>query len=177
MGRFSTVRWPRTRPFRRSSVPALCFRRFLVLKRSFAPEWSGAGGLWGGRDPDRPRRRRVLQGHPREVVPRARIFSRDGNIPQERGHPGRGKRSLAISSKTRRGKKLLLQLVARSDVLIDPFRPGVMERLGLGPDVCKRASEGRLIYARLSGFRRSGQWSKMAGHGARLVIFERAIVS
>ncbi|SCV70402.1 BQ2448_1796 [Microbotryum intermedium] len=53
--------------------------------------------------------------------------------------------------------------VWRADVLIDPFRPGVLERLGLGPDVLLAANRG-LIIARLTGFRREGPYSKMAGH-------------
>jgi alpha-methylacyl-CoA racemase len=48
-------------------------------------------------------------------------------------------------------------------VLIDPFRPGVLERLGLGPDVLLQLNPG-LIIARLTGFRREGPYSKMAGH-------------
>ena len=65
----------------------------------------------------------------------------------------RGKRSIAISPKTPSGRDVLKKIIAASDVLIDPFRPGVLERLGLGPEVFL-GDEGlnkRLIYARISG--------------------------
>lgn len=48
--------------------------------------------------------------------------------------------------------------------MIDPFRPGVLERLGLGPDAIDRASGGRAILARLTGYRRSGPYALAAGH-------------
>ncbi|KAI4521237.1 CoA-transferase family III [Schizophyllum commune Loenen D] len=78
----------------------------------------------------------------------------------------RGKRSIAISLKTPSGRDVLKKIIAVSDVLIDPFRPGVLERLGLGPDVFL-GDEGlneRLIYARISGFPVNGPEKNMAGH-------------
>ncbi|KAI0368736.1 CoA-transferase family III [Pilatotrama ljubarskyi] len=71
----------------------------------------------------------------------------------------RGKRSIAVDPKTRSGYAVVSRLVERADVLIDPFRPGVMERLGLAPEVFldeKTGRNKRLIYARLVGFPRSG---------------------
>ncbi|KAJ4476210.1 CoA-transferase family III domain-containing protein [Lentinula aciculospora] len=78
----------------------------------------------------------------------------------------RGKRSVAINSKIPSGRELLKRLIASSDVLIDPFRPGVMERLGLGPDVFLGSSglNQRLVYARIIGFPRTGPYKNMAGH-------------
>ncbi|KAI5115128.1 hypothetical protein M0805_009732, partial [Coniferiporia weirii] len=77
----------------------------------------------------------------------------------------RGKRSLAVDPKIPAGRNLLLKLISRADILIDPFRPGVLERLGLGPDVfLKEGMNERLIYARLSGFTRTGPYKDMAGH-------------
>lgn len=65
----------------------------------------------------------------------------------------RGKRSIAVNPKVPSGLNLLKRMIQQSDVLIDPFRPGVMERLGLGPDVFlgKDGLNDSLIYARLSG--------------------------
>ena len=65
----------------------------------------------------------------------------------------RNKRSIAVDVKVQSGVQLLRRLIARADVLIDPFRPGVMERLGLGPDVFLGADglNKRLIFARLAG--------------------------
>ncbi|KAI0330212.1 CoA-transferase family III [Cubamyces sp. BRFM 1775] len=79
----------------------------------------------------------------------------------------RGKRSIAIDPKTQSGHAVVRKLIERADVLIDPFRPGVMERLGLGPEVFldeKQGSNKRLVYARLVGFPRSGPHKDMAGH-------------
>ena len=65
----------------------------------------------------------------------------------------RGKRSIAINARVPSGLNLLKRMIQQSDVLIDPFRPGVMERLGLGPDVFlgKDGLNDSLVYARLSG--------------------------
>jgi len=65
----------------------------------------------------------------------------------------RGKRCIAVNPKVPSGLNLLRKMVQQSDVLIDPFRPGVMERLGLGPDVFlgKDGLNDSLVYARLSG--------------------------
>ncbi|XP_072920287.1 alpha-methylacyl-CoA racemase [Hemitrygon akajei] len=75
----------------------------------------------------------------------------------------RGKHSVVLNLKRPEGVEVLKQLCNQSDVLIEPFRKGVMERLGLGPEVlCGQNS--RLIYARLTGFGQSGPLSKTAGH-------------
>ncbi|KAJ7707785.1 CoA-transferase family III domain-containing protein [Mycena rosella] len=81
----------------------------------------------------------------------------------------RRKRSAAINPKIPSGKVALIQLVSSADILIDPFRPGVMERLGLGPEVFLGNSNSpglnpKLIYARMVGFPRTGPHKDMAGH-------------
>ncbi|KAJ7127061.1 CoA-transferase family III [Mycena epipterygia] len=81
----------------------------------------------------------------------------------------RGKKSAAINPKITSGKAALTRLVASADILIDPFRAGVMERLGLGPEVFlgNDRSPGlnkKLIYARMVGFPRTGPHKDMAGH-------------
>lgn len=64
----------------------------------------------------------------------------------------RGKRSLAVDLKNPDGRNVLKELISGADVLIDPFRPGVLERLGLGPGVFLRDGlNKKLVYARLSG--------------------------
>ena len=75
----------------------------------------------------------------------------------------RHKSSIALNLKSPASISLLLSLIPKVDVLIDPFRPGVLEKLGLGPSVLLELNP-RLIYARLTGFRRDGRYSKMAGH-------------
>ncbi len=58
---------------------------------------------------------------------------------------------------------MVLELCERADVLLEPFRPGVMEKLGLGPDECSKKNK-RLVYARLTGFGQTGKYSQLAGH-------------
>ena len=77
-------------------------------------------------------------------------------------HP-RNKRSIAVSLKQPQGVKVVQDLCRRADVLIEPYRPGVMEKLGLGPDSLLRTNP-RLLYARLTGFGQSGPLAQRAGH-------------
>ncbi|AEO63389.1 uncharacterized protein THITE_2084907 [Thermothielavioides terrestris NRRL 8126] len=75
----------------------------------------------------------------------------------------RHKSSIAVDLKSPGGVALIRRLVAHADVLIDPFRPGVLESLSLGPAQLL-ALNPRLIYARLTGFRRDGRFAPQAGH-------------
>lgn len=79
-----------------------------------------------------------------------------------------GKRTIAINVKTAKGQKLVRALSNASDVLIEPYRPGVMEKLNLGPDILMKESP-RLIYARLTGFGQTGPLAKRAGHDINYV--------
>lgn len=75
----------------------------------------------------------------------------------------RGKRSLALDLKQAAGRAAALDLIAGADVLIEGYRPGVMERLGLGPDVCLDRNP-RLIYGRMTGWGQDGPLAPRAGH-------------
>ena len=75
----------------------------------------------------------------------------------------RGKRSVALNLKSVAGVEAAMRLVERSDILIEGFRPGVMERMGLGPAPCA-ARNPRLIYGRMTGWGQTGPMSQMAGH-------------
>ncbi|XP_064410184.1 alpha-methylacyl-CoA racemase isoform X1 [Latimeria chalumnae] len=75
----------------------------------------------------------------------------------------RGKRSIALNLKTSEGATILKKLCSQSDVLIEPFRKGVMEKLGLGPEKILQENP-KLIYARLTGFGQSGPYAEAAGH-------------
>jgi alpha-methylacyl-CoA racemase len=75
----------------------------------------------------------------------------------------RGRRSVALDLKHPDAVELVLRLVEGADGLIEGFRPGVMERLGLGPDVCL-ARNPRLVYGRMTGFGQDGPYASMAGH-------------
>ncbi|XP_044030132.1 alpha-methylacyl-CoA racemase [Siniperca chuatsi] len=75
----------------------------------------------------------------------------------------RGKRSVAINLKTSEGVALLRKLCVQSDVVLEPYRKGVMEKLGLGPQELLKENP-RLIYARLTGYGQSGSYATAAGH-------------
>ena len=76
---------------------------------------------------------------------------------------GRGKRSIALDLKSPTGVDALLRLVERADALFEGFRPGVAERLGVGPDECLERNP-RLVYGRMTGWGQSGPLAKAAGH-------------
>ena len=75
----------------------------------------------------------------------------------------RNRRSVAVDVKTPEGRDAVLDLVVRADVLVDVFRPGVAERLGLGPDACL-ARRPELVYARMTGWGQDGPWADRVGH-------------
>ncbi|XP_043456202.1 alpha-methylacyl-CoA racemase isoform X1 [Prionailurus bengalensis] len=75
----------------------------------------------------------------------------------------RGKRSLALNLKRQDGALVLRRLCRQADVVLEPFRHGVMEKLQLGPEILQRENP-KLIYARLSGFGQSGRFCRVAGH-------------
>ncbi|HMD46134.1 MAG TPA: CaiB/BaiF CoA-transferase family protein [Acidimicrobiales bacterium] len=75
----------------------------------------------------------------------------------------RGRRSVGVDLRRPEGAELVLDLVAQADALIEGFRPGVMERLGLGPDVCLGRNR-RLVYGRMTGFGQDGPLATAAGH-------------
>jgi alpha-methylacyl-CoA racemase len=86
----------------------------------------------------------------------------------------RGKRSIAINIKDSEGRALALRMIDRADVLIEGFRPGVMERLGLGPDVCLERNP-RLIFARMTGWGQNGPLSQRAGHDINYIAVTGAL--
>jgi alpha-methylacyl-CoA racemase len=75
----------------------------------------------------------------------------------------RGRRSVGVDLKHEGGAELVLRLLERADALVEGFRPGVMERLGLGPDVCL-ARNPRLVYGRMTGWGQDGPLAHAAGH-------------
>lgn len=85
------------------------------------------------------------------------------DVPRLGDIVGRGKRSVALNLKHPEGVEAALRLVEASDIVLEGFRPGVMERLGLGPDVCLERNP-RVIYARLTGWGQDGPLADRAGH-------------
>ena len=75
----------------------------------------------------------------------------------------RGRRSLALDLKQSADQAVLLELIDKADILLEGFRPGVMERLGLGPDVCLTRN-AKLVYGRITGWGQHGPLAHAAGH-------------
>jgi alpha-methylacyl-CoA racemase len=86
-----------------------------------------------------------------------------GGPPPSRDSMLRNRRSVVADLKSDEGRELILALVAKADVLIEGFRPGVTERLGLGPEDCAKHNE-RLIYGRMTGWGQDGPRALQAGH-------------
>lgn len=87
---------------------------------------------------------------------------------------GRGKKSIVINLKDASGVETLLRMLENADVLIDPFRPGVCEKLGIGPDVCM-ARNPRLVFARMTGWGQTGPFAHTAGHDINYISLAGAL--
>jgi alpha-methylacyl-CoA racemase len=86
----------------------------------------------------------------------------------------RGRRGVAVDLKRPRGVEVALRLVDGADGLIEGFRPGVMERLGLGPDVCHLRNR-RLVYGRMTGWGQVGPLAHAAGHDINYIALSGAL--
>ncbi|KAF7866818.1 hypothetical protein EAF04_005660 [Stromatinia cepivora] len=86
----------------------------------------------------------------------------------------RHKSSIAVDLKSSAGISFIKSLVPHTDVIIDPFRPGVLEKLGLSPDVLLQLNQ-RIILARMTGFRRDGKYKDMAGHDINYIAVSGAL--
>src|SRR5277367_1694029 len=86
----------------------------------------------------------------------------------------RGRRALALDLKSPDGRALALRLVEHADALIEGFRPGVTERLGLGPDNCF-ARNPRLVYGRVTGWGQDGPLAQAAGHDINYISLVGAL--
>lgn len=87
---------------------------------------------------------------------------------------GRGRRSVALDLKKPEGVEAALALIEKADALIEGFRPGVMERLGLGPDVCGQRNP-RLVYGRMTGWGQNGPLASAAGHDINYIALTGAL--
>jgi alpha-methylacyl-CoA racemase len=129
-----------------------------VIRVARASDASGVGASGGGASggADENATRRMINGHRRlDLV-------------------ARGRRSIAVDLKHPDGAAAMLRLVDRADVLLEGFRPGVAERLGLGPDDCQ-ARNPRLVYARISGWGREGPYASTPGHDINYVALAGAL--
>ncbi len=87
---------------------------------------------------------------------------------------GRGRRSIAVDLKHPDGVETTLKLIERADGLIEGFRPGVTERLGLGPDVCLERNP-KLVYGRMTGWGQDGPYAQAAGHDINYIALAGAL--
>ena len=78
---------------------------------------------------------------------------------------GRNKKSVTLDLKSERGRELVMELLATADVVIENFRPGAMEKWGLGPDAVKARNPG-IIYTRISGYGQDGPYSSKPGYAS-----------
>lgn len=86
----------------------------------------------------------------------------------------RGRRSVAVDLKNPDGIETVLQMVEQADVIIEGFRPGVMERLGLGPEVCLERNP-RIIFGRMTGWGQEGPMAHAAGHDINYIALTGAL--
>jgi alpha-methylacyl-CoA racemase len=88
----------------------------------------------------------------------------------------RGRRNIAVDLKNPAGVDAVLRLIDRADALVEGFRPGVMERLGLGPNVCLPRNP-RLVYGRMTGWGQDGPIAHTAGHDINYIALSGALHS
>jgi alpha-methylacyl-CoA racemase len=86
----------------------------------------------------------------------------------------RGRASVPVNLKEEAGRELVLALVENADALIEGFRPGVMERLGIGPEVALERNE-RLVYGRMTGYGQAGPMASVAGHDINYISIAGAL--
>jgi alpha-methylacyl-CoA racemase len=107
-----------------------------------------------------------------------RIDRPDGQPMLPQGGPadvlGRGKRSIALDLKDSAGLTTARQLIDTADALVDPYRPGVLERIGLAPDECLERNP-RLVFARMTGWGQTGPLAQAAGHDINYIALAGAL--
>lgn len=108
-----------------------------------------------------------------EVV---RIDRAEGPPGSRQDFVGRGRRSIALDLKKPDSVAAVLRLVEKADALIEGFRPGVMERLGLGPEICL-ARNPRLVFGRMTGWGQEGPLAQAAGHDINYIALTGALWS
>jgi alpha-methylacyl-CoA racemase len=95
-------------------------------------------------------------------------------LPPRHEVTNRGRATVTIDLRDEAETARMLDLVDRADVLVEPFRPGVAERLGVGPDVCTRRNP-RLVYARMTGWGQEGPLADRAGHDLTYLAISGAL--
>ena len=113
-----------------------------------------------------------------EVVSVQRLSTSDLGFEIDRRYDllNRSKQAVAIDLKSPEGVEVVKDMVAKADILIEGFRPGVMERLGLGPDVCLGLNP-RLVYGRMTGWGQEGPLAQTAGHDINYIALAGALAA
>jgi alpha-methylacyl-CoA racemase len=96
------------------------------------------------------------------------------DTPVQFDYLSRGKRSIAVDLKQGEGIEVVLRLVEQADALIESFRPGVAERLGIGPQPCLEGNPA-LIYGRVTGWGQDGPYARVAGHDLNYIALSGAL--
>ena len=109
-----------------------------------------------------------------EVVRVDRPGSGPAILPPSQDVTSRGKRRIIVDLKNPRGADVVVRLAAQADILIEGFRPGVAERLGVGPQDCW-ASNPRLVYGRMTGWGQDGPIAQSAGHDIAYIAVTGAL--
>jgi alpha-methylacyl-CoA racemase len=103
-----------------------------------------------------------------------RVDRKGGRTPSKGEVTYRGRRAVALDMKKREGVDAALKLIDQADALIEGFRPGVMERLGVGPDVCLKRNP-KLVYGRMTGWGQEGPLASAAGHDINYIALTGAL--
>src|SRR5271169_6817185 len=103
-----------------------------------------------------------------------RIDRKGGRAPNKMEIYLRGRRTLALDLKKPEAVEAALKLIEKADALIEGFRPGVMERLGVGPEICLKRNP-RLVYGRMTGWGQSGPLAMAAGHDINYIALTGAL--
>src|SRR5689334_19036900 len=103
-----------------------------------------------------------------------RIDRKGGRMPSKTEIYLRGRQTAAFDLKKPEVIEASLKLIERADVLIEGFRPGVMERMGLGPDVCLKRNP-KLVYGRMTGWGQTGPLAEAAGHDLNYIALIGAL--
>lgn len=116
----------------------------------------------------------MLADHGAEVIRIDRLGPRFGISAAERDVMNRSRKSISVDLKAPEGKALVVGLCKTADAVFEGFRPGVMERLGLGPDVLM-AVNPQLVYGRMTGWGQDGPYAGMAGHDINYIALSGAL--
>lgn len=109
-------------------------------------------------------------------IDRAVNVGKEGSVEPKYNNLLRGRKNVAIDLKNPEGVELALQLCEKADILIEGFRPGVMERLGLGPDVVF-ARNPKIVFGRMTGWGQDGPIAHTAGHDINYISLSGALHS